>query len=340
MKLISFAVPCYNSESYMHRCIDSLLVGGDQVEIIIVNDGSSDRTAEIANEYASKYPEIVKVIHKENGGHGSGIMAGLNAATGLYYKVIDSDDWADESALKNILHLIDSFFKKKNLIDLIICNYVYEHERDNSTHTVNYHRIFPIRKEFTWDECGAFDITRYMIMHSVFYRTDMVRQCNLQIPLHTFYVDNVYLYVPLPSVQSMYYTDEDFYRYFIGRADQSVNESVMIRRVDQQILISKLLLRSHKLEDIKQENLKLFRYMRSYASVMVTIATVLLTLDGSDQAIEKLMNYWNDLKAEFPAVYPHLRYRSLAGFFAYKNKLIRKITVFVYKIVKKVYKFN
>lgn len=340
MKLISFAVPCYNSESYMRRCIDSLLVGGERVEIIIVNDGSTDKTAEIADEYVKKHPSIVRAIHKENGGHGSGIMAGLNAAQGLYYKVVDSDDWADKTALLNILDFIESCYNKKNLIDLIICNYVYEHERDNSTHTVDYHRIFPIHKQFTWDECGAFDFTRYMIMHSVFYRTEMVQQCNLQIPLHTFYVDNVYLYVPLPKVQSLYYTDEDFYRYYIGRNDQSVNESVMIRRVDQQILISKLLLRSHDLEEIKKQNIKLFRYMRCYASVMVTIATVLLTLEGSDQSIEKLMNYWKELKQEFPTVYPHLRYRSLASFFAYKNKIIRKLTVFGYRIVKKIYKFN
>ncbi len=340
MKLISFAVPCYNSESYMHRCIDSLLVGGERVEIIIVNDGSSDKTAEIANEYAEKYPSIVQVIHKENGGHGSGIMAGLNAASGLYYKVVDSDDWADKNSLLNILDLIESCYNNQNLIDLIICNYVYEHERDNSTHTIHYHRIFPIHKQFTWDECGPFDITRYMIMHSVFYRTDLVRKSNLQIPLHTFYVDNVFLYTPLPYVRSMYYTDEDFYRYYIGRSDQSVNEAVMIKRVDQQILISKLLLQTHDLAEIKKKSKKLFEFMQSYSSVMVTIATLLLTLDGSDEAIEKLMNYWKDLKEQFPFVYNHLRYRSLAGFFAYKNKFIRKISVFGYRVVRKFYKFN
>ena len=103
MKLISFAVPCYNSQDYMRRCVDSLLSGGDKIEIIIVNDGSTDRTAEIADEYKAKYPNIVKVVHKENGGHGSGIMAGLAEAEGLYYKVVDSDDWADAESLQRIL---------------------------------------------------------------------------------------------------------------------------------------------------------------------------------------------------------------------------------------------
>lgn len=92
MKIISFTVPCYNSQEYMRNCVDSLLVGGEDVEIVIVNDGSSDRTIDIAREYEAEYPTIVKVIDKPNGGHGSGVNAGLKIATGLYYKVVDSDD--------------------------------------------------------------------------------------------------------------------------------------------------------------------------------------------------------------------------------------------------------
>ena len=84
MKLISFAVPSYNSQEYMRNCIDSLLTGGNDVEVIIVNDGSKDDTLKIANGYAEEYPDIVKVIDKENGGHGSGVNAGLNLASGLY----------------------------------------------------------------------------------------------------------------------------------------------------------------------------------------------------------------------------------------------------------------
>ena len=95
MKLITFAVPCYNSQDYMRRCIDTLLTGGEKVEIIIVNDGSKDRTGEIADEYAAKYPTIVKAVHQENQGHGQGVNVGLAHATGEFYKVVDSDDWLD-----------------------------------------------------------------------------------------------------------------------------------------------------------------------------------------------------------------------------------------------------
>ena len=98
MKLLTITVPCYNSQDYLDRCMESLLVGGEDVEILIVDDGSTDRTAEMADAYAQKYPAIVKVIHKQNGGHGSAVNAGIAGATGQFFKVVDSDDWVKEEA--------------------------------------------------------------------------------------------------------------------------------------------------------------------------------------------------------------------------------------------------
>ena len=106
MKLLSFTVPCYNSAKYMKKCIDSLLKGGEDVEIIIVNDGSTDETAAIADEYVENYPSVVKAIHKENGGHGSAVNAGIERASGLYFKVVDSDDWVKEEAYIQILETL------------------------------------------------------------------------------------------------------------------------------------------------------------------------------------------------------------------------------------------
>ena len=102
MKLLTFTIPCYNSEAYMEKCIESILPGGEDVEIIIVNDGSKDRTAEIADAYAAKYPTIVRAIHQENGGHGEAVNTGIRNATGLYFKVVDSDDWIDQDAYMQI----------------------------------------------------------------------------------------------------------------------------------------------------------------------------------------------------------------------------------------------
>ena len=106
MKLLTITVPSYNSEAYLDRCMATLLPGGDEVEILIVDDGSTDRTAEIADEYERKYPNIVRAIHKENGGHGDAVTTGIRNATGLFFKVVDSDDWVDERTLPKMIKCI------------------------------------------------------------------------------------------------------------------------------------------------------------------------------------------------------------------------------------------
>lgn len=141
MKLLSIAIPCYNSEAYMEKCIESLLVGGEDVEILVVDDGSSDRTAEIADAYAAKYPTIVKAIHQENSGHGGAVNAGIRNAGGLYFKVVDSDDWVNKEAYEKILKTLEELIRGPKTVDLLISNFVYEKQgasrkRSCSTDTV------------------------------------------------------------------------------------------------------------------------------------------------------------------------------------------------------------
>ena len=106
MKYLTITVPCFNSEKYLRRCMDSLIIGGNDVEIIVVDDGSTDQTGEIADLYAKCFPDIVTVVHKENGGHGSGVNTGLKLAKGRYFKVVDSDDWLEETAYRELLKKI------------------------------------------------------------------------------------------------------------------------------------------------------------------------------------------------------------------------------------------
>ena len=226
MKKITFTVPCYNSQDYMKRCMDSLLVCKEEGEIIIVDDGSTDRTGEIADEYAKEYPDIVKVIHKENGGHGSGVNAGLEAATGTYFKVVDSDDWLDEESLKELLSELREWEWQEKEVDLVVCNYVYDHLYENKTKPMRYTNVFPEKKLCTWNDMGNFKPSQYLVMHALLYRTQILRDCRLQLPKHTFYVDNIFAYKPLPYVKNICYLNLDLYHYFLGRDDQSVNEKV------------------------------------------------------------------------------------------------------------------
>ena len=284
MKKITFTVPCYNSQDYMKRCIDSLLVCKEEGEIIIVDDGSTDRTGEIADEYAKEYPDIVKVIHKENGGHGSGVNAGLEAATGTYFKVVDSDDWLDEESLKELLSELREWEWQEKEVDLVICNYVYDHLYENKTKPMRYTNVFPEKKLCTWNDMGNFKPSQYLVMHALLYRTQILRDCRLQLPKHTFYVDNIFAYKPLPYVKNICYLNLDLYHYFLGRDDQSVNEKVLMKRIDQQIKVTKLVSDCVNLGEISKTYPKLAAYMTRNISIMMAISSIHLLLIGDKEA--------------------------------------------------------
>ena len=269
MKLLSIAIPCYNSENYMRKCIESLLIGGEDVEILVVNDGSTkDNTALIADEYAAKYPTIVKAIHKENGGHGSAVNAGIANATGLFFKVVDSDDWVKEDAYRQVLDTLRTLAGGPVTLDMLVCNFVYEKEGEKRKKVMHYRHILPAGELFTWNDCKRFRKGHYILMHSVIFRTRLLKECGLQLPEHTFYVDNLYVFEPLPYVKNMYYLDVNLYRYYIGRGDQSVNESVMISRIDQQIKVNKIMvdyLIEHQTEIRKTK--RLYQYTKNYLEI-------------------------------------------------------------------------
>ena len=340
MKLLTFAVPCYNSEAYMEHCIQTLLEGGEDVEIILIDDGSKDNTGAIADRYAAEYPTIVKAVHQENGGHGEGVNQGLRRATGLYYKVVDSDDWADVDALKKVVEKLREFSQMEKPVDLLVCNYVYEHVEDNTRKAVNYKNVFPTGRIFTWDEIRHFRTSQYLLMHSVIYRTQLLRDCGLELPKHTFYVDNIFVYQPLPWVKNMYYLDVDLYRYFIGRADQSVNESVMAGRIDQQVRVTRLMIAAHDVLAIKASQPRLGRYMLGYLSMMMTISSIFAVIANTPESLGMRTELWEYLRQKDPALYRRCRYRATNAATNIPGYQGRKLSVSLYRMARKIYKFN
>lgn len=336
MKLLTFAIPCYNSQDYMEHCIETLLPGGDDVEILIVDDGSKDRTAEIADAYEKKYPGIVRAIHQENGGHGEAVNAGIRNATGLYFKVVDSDDWVDSDAYMKILNKLRELAGGEKMLDMFIANYVYEKEGAKHKKVMRYPSL-PQERLFTWNE-SKFHKGQYILMHSVIYRTKLLRECGLELPKHTFYVDNIYVYKPLPSVHNMYYMDVDFYRYFIGRDDQSVNEKVMISRIDQQIRVNKIMVDEFDLWKI--QNRRLRRYMFNYLEIITVVSTVMLIRSGTEENLQKKRELWGYIKNRDIRLFHHLRTGIMGNTMNLPGKGGRKISVAAYKLSQKVIGFN
>ncbi len=313
MKLITFAVPSYNSQDYMRHCIDTLLTGGDEVEIVIVNDGSKDDTGAIADEYAAKYPDIVIPVHQENGGHGSGVNAGLERASGLYYKVVDSDDWLDTDALKTVLDTIRSHLESGEVVDLYISNFVYEHVNDGTSYVSHYRKKMPTGRIFGWNEVKKFSNWEMLLMHSLLYRTEALRESGVCLPRHTFYVDNIFAYQPLPYMKKLYYVDVDLYRYFIGRSDQSVNVDNMTKRYDQQIRVMDLMTSAYTYDFICQQEKGLKKFM-FHALEAIMMNTIFFASGGKDNKEERktaLQGLWNTIKERDKKLYDKLRFRSL-----------------------------
>lgn len=338
MKYITFAIPCYNSEAYMEKAINSILVGGEDVEIIVVNDGSKDGTQQIAEKYEKQYPTIVRAVKKENGGHGDAVNCGLAHATGIYFKVVDSDDWVDEQSLMKILEAVKGFAEAGSQVDMIISNYVYEKVGMAHKKVIRYDNVLPENQIFRWDDIGRFRIDQYILMHSVIYRTEMLRLCQLKLPKHTFYVDNIYVYYPLPHVRTLYYLNVDFYRYFIGREDQSVNEKVMISRIDQQLFVTKTMISMYELRMITSRKLR--KYMVNYLAIMMTVSSILCIRSKKNENLEKKKELWEYLKKKDYKTYVKIRYGILGQTMNLPGRPGRKVSSLAYSVARRLIGFN
>lgn len=340
MKILSVVVPCFNSASYMEKCIESLLVAKEDIEIIIVDDGSKkDNTKEIAEKYEKEYPAIVKAISKENGGHGSAVNTGITNAKGIYFKVVDSDDWVDKISLLKIISTLKELINKNKDPDMLISNFIYDKVDAKKKKVMHYRGLLPENKVFNWSETKKFKPVQYILMHSVIYKTSLLKECGLKLPEHTFYVDNIYVYYPLVFVKNMYYLDVDFYHYFIGREDQSVNEKVMISRIEQQIKVNKILFDSYDLGKIEEACLR--RYMYRFLDIVNSVTSTLLIKEGSKEKLKMKKDFWKYMKTNNKKMYIKLRYFSTLGLLVNLRSILgRKLIILSYEYVRKKFGFN
>lgn len=216
-KLLTITVPSYHTEKYIDECLPTLLDPriNDVVEIIMVNDGSTDGTLGKLKAYELQFPETIRVIDKENGGHGSTINVGLANASGKYFRVIDGDDWVNTEALVSYveqLKTIDS--------DVVITPYEEHLFPDRQIKVIDY--PFESGKVYAYDE--VFNLTHHIpMMHAITYRTKLLRDNGITISEKSFYVDMEYVVFPMAFIQTLAYVSEKVYCYRLGTAEQSVN---------------------------------------------------------------------------------------------------------------------
>ena len=336
MKLLTVTVPCYNSQDYMEKCVDSLLAGGDRVEIIIIDDGSKDNTGSIADRYAQAYPQIVRVIHQENGGHGEGINQGLRHATGTYFKVVDSDDCVsgDFGAFLDKLEECE----RQGGVDLMVTNYYYTHADGIGDRSINYSNVLPEDRLFTWKDTGRFRIHQLITIHSATFRTEAMRKWDQALPKHIFYEDNLMICLTLPHVLRMYYMNADLYRYTIGREGQSVQKDIIKRRYSHQVLVSGRCFTACHLDELKEPRQK--RYMKHELFMMFAIAITTARLNKSAESDGALENMWKECRAFDEKWANYFRNRTPLWFLCLPGKFGQNFSCFIYLLANKIVRFN
>ncbi len=227
-KLLTIVVPTYNMQDYLNRCLDSLVVSSElmqQLEVLVINDGSKDNSSAIAHEYEARYPETFHVIDKENGNYGSCVNRGLAEAQGKYIKILDADDWFDTVEFKSYLQKLAPIE-----VDMVLTDY----QKVSVGDVVLEHCSFGLDygKPFMFRHLERMD---YFAHHSVTYRTQFLRNIGYHQTEGASYTDNEWVYYPQLYVNQAFYIDNDVYRYFIGREGQTMDPNVKLRSGKQVI---------------------------------------------------------------------------------------------------------
>ena len=338
MKLLTITIPCYNSAAYMEKCVRTIVPGGDEIDLLIVDDGSTDETPAIADRLQAEFPSIIRVIHQPNGGHGEGLNQGIRTAQGIYFKSVDSDDRLDPTALKHLLDLLRKHVNEDEQVDLIVNDYVYDHEDQHNVFSVKYNWQLKPDTVQTWESVHHFPLWKQFMIHSLTYRTEMLRQMPLVLPAHTFYEDNLYIYQPLPYTRRICYLNEPLYGYNVGRPGQSVNDDVIIKRLDMVTNIARQMITSYPWRELKKLPPKLRGYMLNNLAGQVSTCSSLQYIGGK-KGIEMNRQMWADIRAYDEELYHHLRRRPMTVVSILPGPVGRAILVGGYRIGRRMLRF-
>ena len=233
-KVLTIVIPTYNMESYLATCLNSLCItsGFEYLEVLIVNDGSRDRSLKIAQGYEDRYPGVFRVIDKENGNYGSCVNRGLSEAKGKYIKILDADDRFDTSAFEEYVLFLTSVD-----VDLVITDFVMVTSTGNIKQKISYN--IPQNHEIAFAEIPD-DIPLWM--HSVTYKTDNLRAINYYQTEGISYTDQEWIYLPMTTVNKIYYKPIIIYKYLIGREGQSVDPKVFVKSIKHEEIGLKIML--------------------------------------------------------------------------------------------------
>lgn len=234
-KILTISIAAYNAENDIERCLSSMTNTRvlDKLDIIVINDGSTDGTGNIVEKYTSKYPASIRLINKNNGGHGSTINVGIRNASGKYFKIVDSDDWVDKDGIEKLVDFLSG-----NEVDMIMNPY-----HEVSYEDTSYRKLFdPADNKTVTSQINSIDKlkgTEMLYMHSLTFKTDCMHNMGAILDEKCFYVDMEYCIFPLPYIKSYVYLDFPVYEYLLGSQTQSMAMNNLIKRRNQHLLVTK-----------------------------------------------------------------------------------------------------
>ncbi len=337
-KLLTLAVPCYNSALYMGKCLDTLVQSGTDIEVLAINDGSSDNTFEVAKQYQEKYPDIVVAVDQENRNWGGAVNHALELATGKYFYIVDSDDWLDAEQLSIVMTYLRKLESANRPVDLFVVNYVYNRIALGDRHTIHYRKLIPADRVCTWDDLSIPKIDQYLMIHSMIYRTDVIRQSGLVLPEGESYMDSLVMLRPLRYVKSLYYHDCDLYWYTIGREGQSIDGTEVAKHVDEQVHATLLAIEGFDYPQLQAISPRLASCSLRYLSAMMTVSSITLYRIGTPEAYKLNEDLWEFLRKSDNMLYMRL-HASFAGLVYKKTDMGRKAALWGYDIAARIFKF-
>lgn len=335
-KILTVAVPAYNAEKYLKDNLESFCIDGilPYLDILVINDGSSDHTDAIAQEYVERYPDSYRMITKENGGHGSGINLGIREARGIYFKVVDADDWVERIAFCRLIETLKEQTEKaaagtEESADIVYSGFLwaYDHgEPDKSMYQTKAEISEPFkdvayRKIYTFDDIAD---QLYIKMHSLTIKTEILQKHKIAVDEKCYYVDTEYITYPIPYIKTIYFIDAFVYYYRIGHAGQSVGiEKLQKNEKDYDKVIRSLLDFYEKLgKEIPCSEPK-----KSYIAGIIARAVagkykIMLSVPASQEVKIKMVEFDRQLKLHHPDIYraninPAVRLMRATGYTTY-----------------------
>ena len=336
-KILTIIIPTYNMERYLRYCLDSLVIRQElqaEVEVLVVNDGSVDASLSIAKEYEKAYPQMFKVIDKENGNYGSCVNVGLAAGTGKYVKVLDADDSVDTERFERFVS-----FLLENDADLVLSDFAVVDTDRKVRKIIRYD--LGLNNPFTMDEVCDMPKFQNMQMHAVTYRRENFLKLKYRQTEGISYTDQQWIFLPMITVRTIVRFEDYVYKYLVGRSGQTMEPVFKLKNMLYVIRCAEdmaSMYENHKAQ-VEGKPIQRYLYQRMIPFLKGAYVTALTHYDVETR--QALRDYDNELKRRSAEVYELIGSKEVSSFLGFEYRRYwrnhKSANMLVIKLLSKMY---